>query len=477
MIALPKKAVRPYESLLFLTWRFLSLNRPELSAFSASVNLSLYDSLHLDLICGRAGARSIELTSLRRLLGLTKLQLRQGTLDWSTLRKQVLFDFRYCLQCLEYGYHAAIFQLSTIKTCPEHHSELATGCPNCGRCTSTIMTRDFSADAFTCRRCGKVMVDLGVLIDPPAISFGAEVRIIANWYRWASDLPRSESHLLADSKDERQDVHSGEWAALELVGGRRAPDSVGLDRKALVGGSVRYVRCGIRTTSESRRSIGGQSHSRAEREMRGFFLYGLYTRHIEKQIPQTRKLIRVLLQDRGNRWASSINGVKLETIIHAFAAFLFRYTLEGWGGLRDGYRGKHALASSQTRFVEAFHLKNSRCLHPCEQGDLHCSEAERDWLFDHFVMEGLRGLFEEATSRAREMAKTGCYFLVDLSQWESRALPYTLGKFNAKSELEFWSVSFASDQELYRSDLQEMSLPISLPVIFRKERLSVEINA
>jgi hypothetical protein len=203
----------------------------------------------------------------------------------------------------------------------------------------------------------------------------------------------------------------------------------------------------------------------------------LYTRHIEMQVPQTRKLIRGLLRARGNRWVSPFDGAKVETVIYAFAVFLFRYTLEGWGGLSDGYRGKHALASSQSRFIEAFHLKNSRCLHPCEHGDFHCSEAERDWLFDHFVMEGLRGLFEEATSRAREMARTGCYYLVDLSQWESRALPYTLGKFNAKNELEFWSVSFAVDPELYRSDLQEMSLPISLPVIFKEERVSFEINA
>src|SRR5580692_8663535 len=59
-------------------------------------------------------------------------------------------------------------------------------------------------------------------------------------------------------------------------------------------------------------------------------------------------------------------------------------------------------------------------------------------------------LFEDAVCHAREMVRTGYYFLVNLSHFQKVYFPYCLGKRDGKGRLELWSLRLAADLSDYR---------------------------
>jgi hypothetical protein len=65
---------------------------------------------------------------------------------------------------------------------------------------------------------------------------------------------------------------------------------------------------------------------------------------------------------------------------------------------------------------------------------------ERQWLVDHFFLEAVWGIFDDAVSRAREMVRTGVYNMETLGQRESDLQPYSLGVRDPQGNLEYWCV-------------------------------------
>jgi hypothetical protein len=94
--------------------------------------------------------------------------------------------------------------------------------------------------------------------------------------------------------------------------------------------------------------------------------------------------------------------------------------------------------------------------------------VEEQWIEDHLVFEGLRSLFEDAVCRAREMVRTGYYFLVDLSHFQKVYFPYCLGKRDSQGRLELWSLRLAADLNDYRR-VQEIWLSPPIARILYKE--------
>jgi hypothetical protein len=65
-------------------------------------------------------------------------------------------NLRYCPQCLESGFHSALFQLSCVARCPLHHIALKQQCENCTgvipyRLTSSLLRKPFACPH--CERC------------------------------------------------------------------------------------------------------------------------------------------------------------------------------------------------------------------------------------------------------------------------------------------------------------------------------------
>jgi hypothetical protein len=211
-----------------------------------------------------------------------------------------------------------------------------------------------------------------------------------------------------------------------------------------------------------------------ERSKRDIVLYKAYRRQFEKTMPGSRKAISALIRTYTDPSApatisQTIAKSSREVKIIAVALIIITYTIGGRGGIHS-YLSKHGTRDISDQFSSLFDAKGSRCLSPLISGAFVCSRSEQDWLLDHFVLDGIRGLFQEAVCRAREMIETGFGLFVDLKMCSSDAFPRSLGILGAGGRLEFWTIKPAEDVEQYRSEQGGMLRPMSLPIFYRFKR-------
>jgi predicted RNA-binding Zn-ribbon protein involved in translation (DUF1610 family) len=429
-LAWPNKAVRPYESLWCLTQRFLWLNRPSQFELVHTIKLRAENIFALSLICGEEGKRRFEQEALRRLLRMSDLQWRRATLDMSAVANQTCLEMRFCPECLAFAYHTVVFQLLTVTHCPVHGAILVRGCPHCGKQIPTTFKSRLLRTPFACPQCKKPLSEAAVIVDSPCIGPPREIAMIASWYRWVAGLPRAESRPLPGSS-EMPAIDSPVLPLLEMAGRRPAPDSITLNRQLLMEGLLLSARFG-------KRDFGEDEESCFDRERRNASCYKAYRRHLQRRIPGGHRLLGAYARHLDGFWDEPIPTSSQEAKTAAFALLLFRNSMEGW-------KDAHCFCCRHTRLsagARGFEIPfESAGLGPC--GGINrfpCSRAERHWLLDHFFCEAIRGIFAEALFRAREMVRSGVYQMEILAPSESYTRPYSLGIFDPRGRLEFWSL-------------------------------------
>jgi hypothetical protein len=427
--------------------RFLWLNLPSRSDLVDTIKLPANNIFALSLICGEGGKRRFEQEALRRLLRLSELQWRRATLDMSTVASQTCPEMRFCPECLADAYHTVVFQLLTVPNCPVHGCTLVRGCPRCGKEIPATLKSCLLRTPFACPQCKNALAEARVIVDSPGIGSGRQIAAIATWYRWVGGLPRAESRPLPQLAREKLEIDSPVLPLLERAGRKPAPDTVKLNRRPLMEGSVLMASFGKGVFENHRQ---GNFY----RERRNASFYKSYRRHLQKQIPGALWLMRTYARRPDRILAVPISTCSQEAKTAAFALLLFRQTMEGWKDAHGLYGRPSRLCAADRGFEIPF---ESAGLGP--GGGINrfpCSEAERQWLLDHFFCEAIRGVFAEAALRTHEMVRSGACHVESLSPSESDTRPYSLGIFDPQGRLEFWSLRLREGQERAGVDREEI---------------------
>lgn len=442
--ARPRESVRPYESLLILALRFMRLNRPTPGQFAEAAGISTYDVANLDLTFGRGIRRPIRLDKLRELLGATSDQWSYAILD-GNLAGPAASCIRFCPDCLLNGYHTAFFQLRAVARCPLHGKSLLEICPNCGCRTPNTVAGSLIDEPLRCIQCSTLQPALSVLIKPPIMGETQEIAQVAEWFRWAATMSRVGVYRYEPPA--RVGNCDTLWASLETIGVKTAPPEVQIDRASVESASIHVTSCGICTTKRESIIQQGVWGYESERDERDLLLYKKYRGHLIKEMPDAVELVPLFVEGPREPLSEAdriLARTSQKTKVRAFALSLFFYTVEGWGGLAPR-TSKRKWRLISDRMMDLFHLKGNNYRAPRCTGDFRCSRAEKEWLRDHFLMEGLQGLFGEAMIRAQDMARAGYYVMVDLGCWSAGNFPIAIGHFGNSNSLEFWTISQDSD--------------------------------
>jgi len=180
-----------------------------------------------------------------------------------------------------------------------------------------------------------------------------------------------------------------------------------------------------------------QQRTSPEREMRGYTLYRLYRRHLQSRMGSNEwRLFRDFERRYGERWDRPVRmrtaHASQESLTRAYAQVLFQYTLEGPIGI--SLEGPDTVFGPEHNRAPISLLEGIQCadglfhaasMLPRASDHFRCSPAEGLWIEDHLVFEGFRSLFEDCICRAREMARTGYYFLAHLGSFQKYYFPAT----------------------------------------------------
>ena len=462
--AWPNASARPFESLLILVLRFLWLNRPSPKEFSMSAGLTLYECLNLNLTTGRIHSRAIELSKFCQLVSVSESTLAVSTLV--PFAASAIYDsFRYCPQCLQSGYHTAIFQLHSLELCPEHYCSLVQGCSQCGAgIPCTLEARHFS-HPLMCLNCAKQLVLETTLIDPPSRLHNDHIREIFDWYWEVDRIPKVVS---SDWLQWGREVSVGA-PFIELMIKRKAPSNLKLERSGFKAMEVRSALCGIPAREEDRKlRKPGLDRLEGRNEEKDIETYKWFRRHLWRSLRRPRYFVPLFMQIHERPWdrarARRFFELSEDEKIQTFAFMMFVFSIEGLEGLNCR---KIRLEKIQGAFDFLFSSKGSDCIVPRCLQSFRCSDAERDWIRTHFVVDGLRGLFNEALVRAREMVRSGYYFLLDLSRVPGTTCPLAIAILNRNGAAEYWSLTMPVDRQRYTADQVSFIGPPSLKIFYK----------
>jgi hypothetical protein len=340
----------------------------------------------------------------------------------------------------------------------------------------TVLTSDLLHSPFTCRRCRRVLVKSDALIDPPPLGPLPEIAHIANWYRWASEIPRIGALPLAEKERRTEPVHSPLWPLLEFAGGKRAPKLVNIEREQLAGTRIQVFTCGLPLSQNDPMPEDQEPVPPRENVIRILAMYRQYRRHLKKRMSRgERRLLRDFLRLYADRWDDSVRipttECSQEVKACAFGLLLFRFTMEGWSSLHPGIcqRAPSILGGCDCLAV----LQRTSPLRAQRTGSLRCSSAKLDWLEDRLVLERIRSVFEDAVCFAREMVRTGYYFLVDVYDFHLH-FPYGVGRRDEKGRLQLWSLKLAVDTSDYRRVQAAWRMALTPRIIYKESRVASE---
>lgn len=291
-------------------------------------------------------------------------------------------------------------------------------------------------------------------------------------------MPRIETLPLLKKENGTDVVYSQLWSLLELARGKRAPELVNLEREKIAGASARVVTCGLRWRHSGPLPRQDQPPEPFRKEMKSLVLYRQYRRQLNKRMSRSeRKVLRDFLRLFADPWDNSVTipstEESRESKAIAFALLLFRFTMEGWSSLFWGIlpRTANSIVDGCNCFAA---LYETRCLVAHRTNSFQCSPVEEQWLEDHPVFEGLRSLFEDAVCHAREMVRTGYYFLVNLSHFQKVYFPYCLGKRDGQGRLELWSLRLAPELSDYRRVQEIWMTPPTARILYKESRVAPE---
>lgn len=470
------QSIRPYESLFILFWRFIWLNRPSKSDIAKSLFSQTRPQRRVDLVFGSAADRSDALAAIRELLGISSVEWERAILYRNTAGDNIFSNFRYCLKCMEKGYHTAIFQLPTLVICPEHLCELICECPDCGEQISTELNQELLNSPFVCNRCGREFVSPEVLIKPPSIPEVPGIAAISEWYTWTARFPRIEQDFTRNRSLSEFELHPQVLPFIEIAGQNHAPDLLFMNRNIVRDAVVSVVKCGIRTAHNNRLQHKVWWYE-PTRQRNDILLYKSYRRHLEKLMPYSRRIIRAFAHAYDQQITDYVKIPAAENCreekLYAYALLLFTFSAEGWGaGWAEGLRGPLFKENPEESKLHAnFPSLLFWSGHPHDANQLfRCSLAEREWLLDHFAGENLRRVFEAALSRASEMVRTGRYLLIDLFDWDTRNCEYTAGTLDVDDALSFSSIRVQQPPMVCGDDQEQMDYPKSARIMYLESK-------
>jgi DNA-directed RNA polymerase subunit RPC12/RpoP len=121
---------------------------------------------------------------------------------------------RFCMPCMEEGFHAVLFQFTPIERCPIHQRPLLETCPSCRKKIPYRLDVSFAAHPYACPHCGHRL-----LSDPTALArqcyLPSARHAVFNWQQffatyvcwyadgshcWRDDLGRFQDRDIVPSK-------------------------------------------------------------------------------------------------------------------------------------------------------------------------------------------------------------------------------------------------------------------------------------
>ncbi len=111
----------------------------------------LVQQLNLDLRAPDA----FDLPKIARLCRTAEASVRAGFVrgKYANNLVETCSDLRYCPECLERGFHSALFQLAFIPRCPIHHTALRQQCEHCGGIIPYSLSPSTLCKPFVCPHC------------------------------------------------------------------------------------------------------------------------------------------------------------------------------------------------------------------------------------------------------------------------------------------------------------------------------------
>lgn len=229
--------VGPFESIYSIAHKFMWVNNirfAEMCAFFGvriASNYTLVSTsksfLQADWICERPDSETLFKPPVPTIAEIKRLIIDGQFGGWSEILS--VPQFRFCRDCLDFGFHSSMFQLRCLSQCPLHNVLLTSQCPKCHRALS-----DFGFNRFSfSRSCGCANCDFswapipGQLLNRfDQIAFYAAFReAIQPVADWLESLPKSKHHIYPKDNFNRslqylglpsQDIHY--FYARHLVG-------------------------------------------------------------------------------------------------------------------------------------------------------------------------------------------------------------------------------------------------------------------
>jgi len=147
------------ESVCTLFWKFAQLNQmtaKELAQLIANRTSGRRTAICIKPDVDLRDASVFDLDVIGQILRTNRATIRQSflfeVLPGSVLRSHE--RLRWCVQCMEQGFHSPLFQMRQTRTCPLHAQPLLDCCPQCRREIPYRLSTPFLAKPFHCPHCG-----------------------------------------------------------------------------------------------------------------------------------------------------------------------------------------------------------------------------------------------------------------------------------------------------------------------------------
>jgi hypothetical protein len=147
------------ESVCTLFWKFAQLNQitaKELAQLVANRTSGRRTAICIKPDVDLRDASVFDLDVMGQILRTNRETIRQSflfeVLPGSVLRSHE--HLRWCVRCMEQGFHSPLFQMRQTRTCPLHAQPLLDYCPQCRRGIPYRLSTPFLAKPFHCPHCG-----------------------------------------------------------------------------------------------------------------------------------------------------------------------------------------------------------------------------------------------------------------------------------------------------------------------------------
>jgi hypothetical protein len=296
----------------------------------------------------------------------------------------------------------------------------------------TTIDHSLLINPLFCSGCSRSIISTNVLIDPPQLGALPEIAEVFDWFRWAAELPRSETPPLRMSAGGRE-ASSIRWKCLEIAGRNPAPAALGFDPPMWEHHEL--VMASFNETTLTAKCLD-ENNKRHRRNLR---FNDIFWRSLEKALPAAERpslgcspCLKMFFQLGPSQCGEE-----------ELALLLLRYTMESVCSVMWFPETSILRYLSESRANESV-VRSLGCWSQ-STALFTCSTQQELWLQDRFILEFYRAVFAAALEKARTMVQIREFHWESLLQSFAVYKPYCMGMFNAEKRLEFWSLRFRLD--------------------------------